>query len=146
MITVNPAAVTTLKINDKSEPGKFVAHPWMGPWMFTPAYLEVSYPVCSTVFLRSPLPQPDRVEVPSPLPPSVHQLGFEWYSTIKKRGRASYIKPPVRVSGRIVRLKNKFDRMVRWDQYCERRQRKGLEVQRTLRKVRYTPRRIRKLE
>ncbi|KAI9356552.1 hypothetical protein DFJ73DRAFT_657580 [Zopfochytrium polystomum] len=59
--------------------------PWMSPFMFTPAYLEVSYPTTSFVFLRPPLPQPDRVEIPSPHPPEMHALAYEWYSSIRRR-------------------------------------------------------------
>lgn len=114
--------------------------------MFIPAYLEVSYSACSAVFLRSPLPQPGRVEVPSPLPPNVHQLGFEWYATIKRRRTATNVRAPIRIAGRTVRLKNKFDRMVRWDQNVERLVKLDKEVKVIKKKVRYTPRRINKRE
>lgn len=146
MITVCPSVITTLRVKDKTMPAEFVPHPWMGPWMFTPAYLEVSYPACSAVFLRSPLPQPGRVEVPSPLPPKVHQLGFEWYSAIKRRRTATTIRAPLRIAGRVVRLKPKFDRMVRWDQNVERLVKLDREVKVVKKKVRYTPRRIKKRE
>lgn len=142
MITVDPAQVTTLVIKDKTKPGEFKPHPWMAPWMFIPAYLEVNYPTCSTVFLRSPLPQPDIVEVPSPHPPSVHQLGFEWYSNIKRAKKSNRIRAPIVIDGKTVKLKNKFDRMVRWDQNLERLVKLGRRINVFKTKIRYNPRRI----
>jgi hypothetical protein len=122
----------------------FVPHPFMAPWMFIPPYLEVNYPTCSTVFLRSPLPQPDRVEVPSPLPPSVHQLGFEWYNTIKRRKTKRVDGSPLVVNGKTVMLKPKFDRMVRADQHKARYKRLGKLFNIKKIKVRYNPRFIKK--
>lgn len=122
----------------------FVPHPFMAPWMFIPPYLEVNYPTCSTVFLRSPLPQPDRVEVPSPLPPSVHQLGFEWYNTIKRRKTKRVDGSPLVVNGKTVMLKPKFDRMVRADQHKARYKRLGKLFNTRKIKIKYNPRFIKK--
>ena len=108
MITVDPSVICTLK-GDKHE---FTPHKFMAPWMFTPAYLEVNYPTCSTVFLRSPLPQPDIVEIPSPQPPSIHQLCFEFYSNIKRRQTKKMIWKPVVINGKTVRLKPKFGKIL----------------------------------
>ncbi len=85
----------------------------MAPWMFTPAYLHVDYQTCSTVFLRSPLPQAGKVEIPSPFPPSWHQLLHDWYADIAKKRRKIRSKIPVRINGQLVKLKPKYDRMVR---------------------------------
>ncbi|KAJ3097697.1 mitochondrial 37S ribosomal protein nam9 [Physocladia obscura] len=108
-----PAALDALiKKHPKSLP--FAAHPYMAPWMFIPAYLEVCYNTCATVFLRSPLPQPDCVEIPSPHAPDLHALAYEWYSSIK-RAKTKRPSPshPLVVNGRSVRLKAKFDSIVR---------------------------------
>jgi hypothetical protein len=85
----------------------------MSPWMFTPAYLHVDYATCSTVFLRSPLPQPGYVEIPSPFPPSWHQLVHDWYADIAKKRKKIRSKIPLRINGQLVRLKPKFDRILR---------------------------------
>jgi len=146
MITVDPSKISTLSTPDPKLPGEFKPHPWMAPWMFTPAYLEVNYPTCSTVFLRSPLPQPDRVEVPSPLPPSLHQLCFEWYARKKRTKTATTIRAPIIIDGKVVRLKNKFDRMVRWDQNVERLIKLGKSIRVSKTKVKYTPRKVAKIE
>ena len=158
-MTVDPVEVTTLRhpvltSEEKklvkqngitlSKPRVFKYNPFMGPHMFTPAYLEVDYPTCSTVFLRSPLPQPNEVEVPSPFPPSVHQLCFEWYYNIHRRKEKQVIWKPVVVNGMTVKLKPKFDRMVRWDQKMESFKRRGIEFVRGEKKVKYRPRRITK--
>jgi hypothetical protein len=118
MITVDPSAVPTLKpneANDPKEPRKFVPVDYMSPWMFTPTYLEVDYATCSTVFLRSPLVQPYKMEIPSPFPPSWHQLVYEWYASIKRSQTKKPIEPPLVVGNRSLRLKPKFDSILRAD-------------------------------
>lgn len=85
----------------------------MAPWMFIPAYLHVDYQTCSTVFLRSPLPQPDNVEIPSPFPPSWHQLVYDWYADIAKKRTKIRSKTPLQINGQVVKLKPKYDRKVR---------------------------------
>lgn len=111
MITIDACAVPTIK-GTKEEP-TFEPVPYMSPWMFTPAYLEVDYKTLSAVFLRSPLPQPNSVEIPSPLPPRWHQLAYEWYATIKRNKTKEPLKDPLVINGITVRLKPKFDKMVR---------------------------------
>ncbi|KAJ3016523.1 hypothetical protein HKX48_003998 [Thoreauomyces humboldtii] len=92
---------------------------YMAPWMFIPSYLEVDYSTCSVIFLRSPLPQPDHVEVPSPFPPEWHQLAYEWYSSIFKKKESirtdPNLQPPVVVEGQTVKLKRKFAEIRRRD-------------------------------
>ncbi|KAJ3054890.1 mitochondrial 37S ribosomal protein nam9 [Rhizophlyctis rosea] len=112
MITIKPSALPYRK---KGEDGPiFEADKWSAPWMFVPDYLEVDYQTASAVFLRSPLPQPDKVEIPSPYPPSIHQLGFAWYSRIiqKKKQMKSPLRAPrnpyLNIGGQAVRLKKKF--------------------------------------
>ncbi|RKP03772.1 hypothetical protein CXG81DRAFT_2307, partial [Caulochytrium protostelioides] len=81
MLGVNPASVPTLAktVAAPNAARDFVPVPFMAPWMFTPDYLEVDYPTCTTVLLRSPLPQSGRMEIPSPLPPTFHQYAYQWY-------------------------------------------------------------------
>ncbi|KAI8905566.1 hypothetical protein EDD86DRAFT_193895 [Gorgonomyces haynaldii] len=111
ILTVEPDAIPTL---EKTEQGyAFKPKDYQSPWMFTPAYLEVDYNTCSTVFLRSPLPQPERTEIPSPFGPRVHQLAFEWYSNIKRRKTKEARKKPLVINGSVVRLKHKFERIMR---------------------------------
>ncbi|TPX36189.1 hypothetical protein SmJEL517_g01606 [Synchytrium microbalum] len=110
------------KTRNAKIPYTFKPVDYMAPWMFTPDYLEVNYPSCSTVFLRSPQSQPHRVEIPSPYPPSQHQLAYEWYARIKERQtKRRYHQPLFMSGGRVpVVLKPHFDRMVRWNALHER--------------------------
>ncbi|KAG4305376.1 hypothetical protein PORY_000932 [Pneumocystis oryctolagi] len=49
----------------------FIPRPFMSPFAFVPAYLEVSYLTCSGIYLRHPIFQPDKSEIPSPFPPGI---------------------------------------------------------------------------
>ena len=116
MITVNPKVIPTLLPAPDSD-GKqleFKALPFMSPWMFIPTYLEVCYQTCSTVFLRAPLAQ-QQMEIPSPYPPSWHQLVFEYYASIKRKQTREPVKEVLNIQGNDVRLKPKFDKIVRGD-------------------------------
>ena len=99
---------------------KFTPFPYMAPWMFIPTYLEVSFATCSSVFLRSPLVQPSLMEIPSPYPPNWHQLVYEWYAQKKKAQVKGPLKQQLIINGKAVKLKPKFDRMIRRDQYLAR--------------------------
>jgi hypothetical protein len=109
MITVKPSQIPTLDDN------QFKPVEYMAPWMFIPTYLEVDYATCSTIFLRSPLVQPKRMEIPSPFPPSWHQLVFEWYASIKRAQTKKPIQQPLVVRGQPIKLKPKFDSILRSD-------------------------------
>ncbi|KAJ1566370.1 hypothetical protein HK405_010097, partial [Cladochytrium tenue] len=69
---------------------------------------------------------PDRVEVPSPHPPEMHSLAYEWYASAR-RGRAGarvVQNYPLTVDGAAVRLKPRFERLVRRMQEAETRRRR----------------------
>lgn len=135
LITVSPMAVpflSNLKLDANGKPivlenGKkakmspdqplnFSFLPYVGAHIFVPPYLEVDYDTCSAVFLRSPLPQPSRVEIPSPFHPKVHQLAFEHYTLIDKRRVRPKPKIPLVINGQTIRLKPKFFKIVGRDQ------------------------------
>ena len=73
-------ATSSPSTSDPSKPRVWKPLDYMTPWIFIPKYLEVDFATCSAVFLRSPLVQPSLMEIPSPFPPSWHQLVFEWYA------------------------------------------------------------------
>ncbi|KAJ1679978.1 hypothetical protein EV182_000931 [Spiromyces aspiralis] len=87
VVSVEPEAVVTLHkpTDEKSKVLEFKPKPYQQAFMFLPDYLEVNYNTCSTVFLRSPITRPGRSELPSPYPPEMHALAFEYYL---KRGRS----------------------------------------------------------
>lgn len=116
MLTVDPIGIPTLeKIIGKlpaDRPLKFKHVPFMAAFMYTPRYLEVDYDTCSAVFLREPLPIADNVEIPSPFPPMLHRLLYEFYKPRYHSTRGRYNKyqfwPRLVISGQNVRLKRRF--------------------------------------
>ena len=60
------------------------------PFIFIPAYLEVSFQTCSTVYLRHPTARPGYSEIPTPYDADgeVIRLAWEWYSKVRPRMRS----------------------------------------------------------
>ena len=60
------------------------------PFIFIPAYLEVSFPTCSTIYLRHPTARPGYSEVPTPYDADgeVVRLAWEWYAKVRPRMRS----------------------------------------------------------
>lgn len=94
IIQVEPTSVSTLKKAAPAEgeeaaeasktPMEFVPKPFSQPFLFVPDYLEVNYNTCSTCFLRSPISRPGKTEIPSPFPPQMHALAYEFYARNRK--------------------------------------------------------------
>lgn len=118
MVTVDPKAIRFLKPTSEADPDEEVdadAPPSEGvssiaktedgsangqtafqlpdyatPFIFIPAYLEVSFPTCSTVYLRHPTARPGYSEVPTPYDADgeVVRLAWEWYAKVRPRMRS----------------------------------------------------------
>jgi len=60
------------------------------PFIFIPAYLEVSFPTCSTIYLRHPTARPGYSEIPTPYDADgeVVRLAWEWYAKVRPRMRS----------------------------------------------------------
>lgn len=60
------------------------------PFVFIPAYLEVSFPACSTIYLRHPTARPGYSEIPTPYDADgeVVRLAWEWYAKVRPRMRS----------------------------------------------------------
>ena len=60
------------------------------PSLFIPAYLEVSFPACSTIYLRHPTARPGYSEIPTPYDADgeVVRLAWEWYAKVRPRMRS----------------------------------------------------------
>jgi len=60
------------------------------PFIFVPAYLEVSFSTCSTVYLRHPTARPGYSEIPTPYDADgeVVRLAWEWYAKVRPRMRS----------------------------------------------------------
>ncbi|KAG0150689.1 hypothetical protein CROQUDRAFT_87518 [Cronartium quercuum f. sp. fusiforme G11] len=56
--------------------------PYVSPFLFVPPYLEVSFRVCSLVYIRHPTSGPGFCEIPTPWDADgeVMQLAWEWYT------------------------------------------------------------------
>jgi hypothetical protein len=60
------------------------------PFIFVPAYLEVSFPTCSAVYLRHPTARPGYSEIPTPYDADgeIVRLAWEWYAKVRPRMRS----------------------------------------------------------
>ena len=68
----------------------FKLPPFAAPWIFIPAYLEVSFPTCSLVYLREPTARPEYSEIPTPYDADgeIMRLTWEWYAKRHTRMRS----------------------------------------------------------
>jgi hypothetical protein len=64
---------------------------YASPFIFVPAYLEVSFPTCSVVYVRPPTARPGYSEIPTPYDADgeVVRLAWEWYSKVRPRNRSN---------------------------------------------------------
>jgi len=80
------------KTEDGSSNGQtaFQLPDYATPFIFVPAYLEVSFPTCSSVYLRHPTARPGYSEVPTPYNADgeVVRLAWEWYAKVRPRMRS----------------------------------------------------------
>jgi hypothetical protein len=63
---------------------------YASPFIFIPAYLEVSFATCSVVYVRHPTARPGYSEIPTPYDADgeVVRLAWEWYSKVRPRNRS----------------------------------------------------------
>ena len=63
---------------------------YASPFLFIPAYLEVSFATCSAIYVRHPTARTDYSEIPTPYDADgpVVRLAWEWYSKIRPRMRS----------------------------------------------------------
>lgn len=62
---------------------------YAAPFIFIPAYLEVSFVTCSAVYVRDPTARKDHSELPSPYDADgeLMRLAWEWYARVRPRMR-----------------------------------------------------------
>jgi hypothetical protein len=60
------------------------------PFLFIPAYIEVSFQTCSAVYVRHPTARPGYSEIPTPYDADgeIIRLAWEWYSKVRPRMRS----------------------------------------------------------
>lgn len=66
------------------DPSKPYATPWrprpyMKAFAVIPRYLEVNHNICAAVYVRHPVARPGMAEIPTPFPPEISQMAFNWY-------------------------------------------------------------------
>ncbi|THH07006.1 hypothetical protein EW145_g3683 [Phellinidium pouzarii] len=64
--------------------------PYAAPFIFIPAYIEVSFATCSAVFVRRPTARYMYSEIPSPYDADgeIMRLSWEWYNKVRPRMRS----------------------------------------------------------
>ncbi|KAJ7750465.1 hypothetical protein DFH07DRAFT_827894 [Mycena maculata] len=103
MFSVKPSAMRLLRPQKtEGESDNVIDHPdapagltpfnlpfYASPWLFVPAYLEVSFPTCSAVYVRHPTARPQYSEIPTPYDADgeVIRNAWEWYMRHRPRKR-----------------------------------------------------------
>ncbi|KAI5117613.1 hypothetical protein M0805_001213 [Coniferiporia weirii] len=64
--------------------------PYAPPFIFIPAYIEVSFATCSAIFVRRPTARFNYSEIPSPYEADgeIMRLTWEWYNKVRPRMRS----------------------------------------------------------
>ncbi|KAL4063464.1 hypothetical protein V8B97DRAFT_1863940 [Scleroderma yunnanense] len=80
----------TVKENTTEKLTPFHLPPYASPFIFLPAYAEVSFPTCSAVYVRHPTARPGYSEIPTPYDADgeIVRLAWEWYSKRRPRNRS----------------------------------------------------------
>ncbi|KIJ09111.1 hypothetical protein PAXINDRAFT_172615 [Paxillus involutus ATCC 200175] len=81
-------AVRPSKPSDGLTP--FNLPPYASPFIFLPAYAEVSFQTCSAIYVRHPTARPGYSEIPTPYDADgeIVRLAWEWYTKRRPRNRS----------------------------------------------------------
>ena len=60
---------------------------YASPWLFIPAYIEVSFATCSAIYVRHPTARPGYSEIPTPYDADGEIVRFAWEWYVKRRPR-----------------------------------------------------------
>uniref|UniRef100_A0A8H8CI16 RNA-binding S4 domain-containing protein n=1 Tax=Psilocybe cubensis TaxID=181762 RepID=A0A8H8CI16_PSICU len=74
----------------KRPPTPFYLPEYASPWLFIPAYIEVSFKTCSAIYVRHPTARPGYSEIPTPYDAdgAVIRYAWEWYVQRRPRMRS----------------------------------------------------------
>jgi len=63
---------------------------YASPFLFIPAYIEVSFQTCSAIYVRHPTARPGYSEIPTPYDADgeIVRLAWEWYVKVRPRMRS----------------------------------------------------------
>ncbi|KAH8079061.1 hypothetical protein BXZ70DRAFT_651205 [Cristinia sonorae] len=86
----SPRPSVSAAVRKASDLTPFHPPPYSAPFMFVPAYIEVSFATCSAIYLRHPTARPGYSEIPTPYHADgeVVRLAWEWYSRVRPRIRS----------------------------------------------------------
>ena len=64
--------------------------PYASPWLFIPAYIEVSFLTCTAIYVRHPTARPGYSEIPTPYDAdgALIRYAWEWYMQRRPRMRS----------------------------------------------------------
>jgi hypothetical protein len=85
-----PALSTRIEETTPAPQTHFKLPEYAAPWIFIPAYAEVSFPTCSAVYVRHPTARAEYSEIPTPYDADgeVVRLAWEWYARVRPRTRS----------------------------------------------------------
>ena len=109
------AITTSKKKNPQLTP--FFLPQYASPWLYIPAYIEVSFATCSAVYVRHPTARPGYSEIPTPYDADGALIRYAWEWYVKRRPRMrSAGKMKKSPEDRVVTLMNKLhkDRRYLW--------------------------------
>jgi hypothetical protein len=88
MVSVNPESIRFLNANNEKD--GFQLPEYASPFVFIPAYMEVSFGTCSGIYVRHPSARPGYSEIPTPFDADgeVIRLAWEWYAGVRPRLRS----------------------------------------------------------
>ena len=80
----------TITNTEASKATPFFLPQYASPWLYIPAYIEVSFATCSAVYVRHPTARPGYSEIPTPYDAdgAVIRFAWEWYVQRKPRMRS----------------------------------------------------------
>ncbi len=65
----------------------FFLPPYASPWLFIPAYIEVSFSTCTAIYVRHPTARPGYSEIPTPYDADGTLIRYAWEWYVQRRPR-----------------------------------------------------------
>ena len=81
--TKNPVS----KGKKKTSVTPFYLPTYASPWLFIPAYIEVSFQTCSAIYVRHPTARPGYSEIPTPYDADGALIRYAWEWYVQRRPR-----------------------------------------------------------
>lgn len=90
--TPTPPDNATKDVTNKHKSGEssltpFFLPPYASPWLFIPAYIEVSFSTCTAIYVRHPTARPGYSEIPTPYDADGTLIRYAWEWYVQRRPR-----------------------------------------------------------